>query len=206
MCYHIIPMSNPDGVTVSQSGTLNEVQQAIYERDRELGFTAADEREYATGWKANGLGVDINRNFPSGWERLDDRTEPSAQRYQGEEPFSSAEARALRDYTLRYSFDVTISFHATGSVIYAEYGDKQPVNRNSGSLALAVKEVTGYSIEGSNGLDGAGYKDWAIDALEIPSLTIEVGCQEAALAEREIYSIFTRNYRLLPAIARWLQR
>ena len=206
VCYHIIPMSNPDGVAVSQSGTLDEVQQAIYERDRELGFTAADEREYATSWKANGLGVDINRNFPSGWERLDDRTEPSAQRYQGEEPFSSAEARALRDYTLRYSFDVTISFHATGSVIYAEYGDKQPVNSNSGSLALAVKEVTGYSIEGSNGLDGAGYKDWAIDALEIPSLTIEVGCQEAALAEREIYSIFARNYRLLPAIARWLQR
>ena len=91
-------------------------------------------------------------------------------------------------------------------MIYAEYGDKQPVNSNSGSLALAVKEVTGYSIEGSNGLDGAGYKDWAIDALDIPSLTIEVGCQEAALAEREIYSIFARNYRVLPAIARWLQR
>lgn len=55
-------------------------------------------------------------------------------------------------------------------------------------------------------MDGAGYKDWAIDTLEIPSLTIEVGCQEAALAEREIYSIFVRNYRVLPAIARWLQR
>lgn len=25
-------------------------------------------------------------------------------------------------------------------------------------------------------------------------------------AEREIYSIFARNYRVLPAIARWLQR
>ena len=206
VCYHIIPMSNPDGVAVSQSGTLNENQQAIYRRDRELGYTTLDEEEYAVQWKANGTGVDINRNFPAGWEMLDDRTEPSAQRYRGGEPFSSAEARALRDYTLRYSFDVTISYHATGSVIYYEYGDKQPVNSDSASLARAVKEVSGYGLEGSGGVDGAGYKDWVIDALEIPSLTIEVGCQEAALAEREIYSIFARNYRVLPAIARWLQQ
>ena len=206
VCYHIIPMSNPDGVAASQSGTLNENQQAIYARDRELGYTTLDEEEYAVQWKANGAGVDINRNFPAGWERLEDRTEPSAQLYRGGEPFSSAEARALRDYTLRYSFDVTISYHATGSVIYYEYGDKQPVNSDSAALARAVKEVSGYGLEGSGGVDGAGYKDWAIDTLEIPSLTIEVGCQEAALAEREIYSIFVRNYRVLPAIARWLQR
>ena len=91
-------------------------------------------------------------------------------------------------------------------MIYYEYGDKQAVNSQSNSLAWAVREVTGYDLEGSGGVNGAGYKDWAIDVLEIPSLTIEVGCQEAALAEREIYSIFARNYRVLPAIARWLQR
>ena len=206
VCYHIIPMSNPDGVAVSQSGRLDERQQEIYRSDRELGYTTAGEQEYAVSWKANGLGVDINRSFPTGWELLDDRNEPSAQLYQGEAPFSAAEARALRDYSLRYSFDVTVSYHATGSVIYYEYGDKQPVNGDSKALALAEKEVTGYGLEGSGGVDGAGYKDWAIDTLEIPSLTIEVGCQEAALAEREIYSIFARNYRVLPAIARWLQR
>ena len=176
VCYHIIPMSNPDGVAVSQSGTLNENQQAIYRRDRELGYTTLGEEEYAVQWKANGTGVDINRNFPAGWERLEDRTEPYAQRYRGGEPFSSAEARALRDYTLRYSFDVSISYHATGSVIYYEYGDKQPVNSDSASLARAAKEVSGYGLEGSGSVDGAGYKDWAIDTLEIPSLTIEVGC------------------------------
>ena len=206
VCYHIIPMSNPDGAALAQRGTLNEAQRAIYARDQSLGYTAAEEQEYAAKWKANGLGVDINRNFPAGWERLEGRSEPSAMLYQGEEPFSTAEARALRDYTLRYAFDVTISYHATGSVIYYEYGDKQPVNSNSALLARAVQEVTGYCLEGDSGVDGAGYKDWAIDALEIPSLTIEVGCQEAALAEREIYSIFARNYRALPAIARWLQR
>ena len=206
LCYHIIPMSNPDGVAISQSGTLNETQQLIYQNDMEHGYTSAGLQDYAVSWKANGLGVDINRNFSSGWDSAESREGPSAQAYRGTKPFSAAEACALRDYSLRYSFDVTISYHATGSVIYYEYGDKQAVNSQSNSLACAVREVTGYDLEGSGGVNGAGYKDWAIDVLEIPSLTIEVGCQEAALAEREIYSIFARNYRVLPAIARWLQR
>ena len=205
VCYHLIPMSNPDGVVTSQTGALTAAQQKIYESDRALGYTELDMAEYAECWKANGLGVDINRNFPSGWEQIDDRTAPSAQRYRGEKPFSAAEARALKDYTLQYDFDVTISYHATGSVIYYEYGEKETVNSQSESLAEAARQVTGYSLAGGSSVDGAGYKDWAIEELEIPSLTIEVGCQEAALAEREIYSIFARNYRILPAIARWLQ-
>lgn len=205
VCYHLIPMSNPDGVVTSQSGELTDVQHAIYQSDTQQGHTTLDETTYATLWKSNGLGVDINRNFPAGWEFLHSRTGPSSQQWQGEEPFSAAEARALRDYTLRYDFDATISYHATGSLIYYEYGDRQPVNDLSFSLGQAVSEVTGYGLEGSNSVDGAGYKDWAIDSLGIPSLTIEVGCQEAALAEREIYSIFARNYRVLPAVARWLQ-
>lgn len=205
VCWHIIPMSNPDGVVISQTGMLTDAQREIYHSDTWLGYTTAGEADYAELWKANGLGVDINRNFPAGWELIDDRTGPSAQRYQGSVPFSSAEAAALRDYTLRYAFDATVSYHATGSLIYCEYGQKESVNERSLSLGSAAKEISGYLIAGSSSVDGAGYKDWAIEKLEIPSMTIEVGCQDAALAEREIYSIFARNYRLLPAIARWLQ-
>lgn len=205
ICYHIIPMSNPDGVVISQTETLTEAQQEIYHSDAEQGYTTATESRYAMLWKANGLGVDINRNFSAGWESIDERMEPSSEGYPGTSPFSTAEARALRDYTLRYLFDATISYHATGSLIYYEYGEKQPVNTRSYSLGTAVREISGYPLEGSDSVDGAGYKDWVIDALEIPSLTIEIGCEEAALAEREIYSIFVRNYRILPAVSRWLQ-
>ncbi len=205
VCYHLIPMANPDGVIISQTGTLTPEQQEIYESDRTLGHTSMSEGEYAALWKANGLGTDINRNFSAGWELIDDRTEPSSQRYQGEEPFSSAEAVALRDYTLRYAFDATVSYHATGSMIYYEYGDNGDVNARSKSLAKAVREISGYELESGDSIDGAGYKDWAIEVLQIPSVTVEVGCEEAALAEREIYSIFARNYRILSALARWLQ-
>lgn len=206
VCYHIIPMSNPDGVAISHSGILNETQMAIYAQDTSLGFTSADAAEYAALWKANALGVDINRNFPSGWEFIDDREHPSSQQYRGPEPFCAAEAAALRDYTLSYDFDATVSYHASGSIIYYEYGEKQAVNLRSEDLGRAVSTVIGYGLEGSDGVDGAGYKDWAIDALEIPSLTIEIGCGSAPLELREIYSIFARNCGVLPAIAQWLQK
>lgn len=205
VCFHFIPMTNPDGVEISQTGILTEAQRRIYLGDREKGYTSDNESGYASYWKANGEGVDINRNFPSGWQELDGRSEPSSQQYPGTAPFSCSEAAALRDYTLRYAFDVTISYHASGSLIYYTYGDKEPVNRESRSLAEAVKEVTGYNLADSSGVEGGGYKDWAMDALQIPSLTIEVGCGDAPLAEREICSIFARNYRVLPAIVRWLQ-
>lgn len=204
-CYHIIPMTNPDGVIISQTGTLNDAQHKIYLSDKQNGYTSKNESSYATVWKANGEGIDINRNFPAGWELINDRTGPSSQQYRGAKPFSAAEAVALRDYTLKYAFDATVSYHATGSLIYCSYGDKEPVNTESKSLAKAVREISGYDLASSNGIDGAGYKDWVIDERELPSLTIEIGCEEAALAERELYSIFVRNYRVLPAIARWLQ-
>ena len=206
ICYHIIPMANPDGVTISQTAALGSEQQAIYQSDRENGYTAGSPSEYAAQWKANGKGVDINRNFPAGWELIESRSAPSSQQYRGSAPFSSREAAALRDYTLRFDFDATISYHATGSLIYYEYGSRQEANALSLSLGQAVSEVTGYELIDSSGVDGAGYKDWAIDELGIPSLTIEVGCEEAALAEREIASIFVRSQRVLPAIAQWLQR
>ena len=177
---------------------------AIYQRDLALGNTTADQTTYARQWKANGVGLDLNRNFPSGWDIVVYHTEPSSQQYKGEQPFSAAESIALRDYTLSYDFDVTISYHATGSLIYYEYGNKQPVNDLSLSLGRAVREVNGYPLIGCGRLDGAGYKDWAMDELGIPSLTIEIGCGSAPLQKREIYSIFERNQDVLVAIARWI--
>ena len=205
VCYHMIPMTNPDGVIISQTGLLNDAQYEIYLSDKENGYTTRSESSYAERWKANGEGIDINRNFPAGWELIHDRPGPSSQKYQGKKPFSAAEAVALRDYTLKFAFDATVSYHATGSLIYYSYGNQEPVNTKSKSLAKAVREISGYDLASSNGIDGAGYKDWVMEQLGIPSLTIEIGCEEAALAQREIYSIFARNYRVLPAIARWLQ-
>lgn len=206
VCYHIIPMVNPDGVAISQNRTLNDAQREIYLSDLAYDFTTQSESDYAYNWKANGLGVDINRNFPSGWETINNRLLPSSEGFQGLQPFSTAEAAALRDYTLLYPFKATVNYHAFGSIIYYQYGSKEPVNSQSSSLAGAVKRTTGYPLVGGSGVAAAGYKDWAMDELGIPSVTVEIGVTAAPLAYRELHSVFARNIGALPAVAMWLQR
>lgn len=205
VCFHIIPMANPDGVTISQTGVLPEELAGVYERDVSRGNTTLSLSRYLQRWKANGLGVDLNRNFDAGWSRIYGRRYPSSEEHKGTSAFCAAETVALRDYTLRYDFDATISYHATGSMIYYNYGNYTAVNRASLSLSRAVEQVTGYPSTSSSGTNPGGYKDWAIASLGIPSLTVEIGCEEAPLREREIYSIFVRNLQVLPQIARWVQ-
>lgn len=205
VCYHIIPMVNPDGVTISQTGVLPEALLPIYQNDLAMGYTDRDITEYARQWKANGQGVDLNRNFDAGWETITDRTAPSSERYHGTAPFCAPEAKMLRDYTLRYPFGLTISYHAMGSMIYFEYGDNDEINDQGYDLASDIYDLTGYDLLNSTGVDAAGYKDWAIEDMQITSLTIEIGCQSVPLVEREAYSIFVRNLDVLPELAKWLK-
>lgn len=205
VCFHIIPMMNPDGVIVSQTGILNEEQQAIYQSDMSRGYTYDSSEKYAKTWKANAKGIDINRNFDAGWVQTKSRYAPSSMLYKGTQPFDCAEAIALRDYTLAHNFDATVSYHAMGCVIYWEYGSKKDVNQVSNSLAQALNAVTGYTLNSNAGLDAAGYKDWAMEALGIPSVTLEIGCGQVPLAENELYSILGRNLEVLPAIAAWVK-
>ncbi len=205
VCYHIIPMSNPDGVTISQTATLNDVQKEIYQKDLASGYTYQNNSSnYAIQWKANGLGVDLNRNFSSGWENSLEHSHPSAQKFRGTAPFSAAEARALADYTQSRQFDATISLHSHGSVLYYQYGKRQPVNDQSYTLAKAVSQVTGYTPISYDGTTGAGYKDWAMDFLGIPSLTVEIGSTTTPLEQRDSYNTFDRFQNFFPAISQWL--
>ena len=203
--FHIIPMLNPDGVHLAQTGTYTDTQLQIYKNDQAKGYTESGKWVYAATWKANGLGVDLNRNFDAAWQTTSSRSGPSSQRYKGTAPNSAAETAALASYTLAVMPNATISYHSTGSIIYYEYGNKKGVNAASKSLGQAVLEVTGYPLIGQGGLDAGGYKDWCIDVLQIPSLTIEIGVNGCPLPEREIYSVFFRNLRVLPTIARWVK-
>lgn len=206
ICYHIIPMVNPDGVTLSQSKQLNDTQKAIYQSDLDLEYTTASPATYAEKWKSNALGIDLNRNFPSGWENSWEHALPSSERYRGGQPLSAAESAALAAYTLANSFDATVSFHSHGSVIYYRYGNKEPVNSLSLSFARAIEQVTGYTPIQYDGTTGAGYKDWAMDELGIPSLTLEIGSFTTPLETRDMYNTFARFENILPAIDQWLQQ
>ncbi len=206
VCYHIIPMANPDGVAISQSGELDSLQKSIYKKDKAYKYTNLKRAAYAKNWKANATGTDLNRNFPSGWENITKRKSPSSEQYRGPSPFSAAESIALRDYTLKHSFDVTISLHSSGSMIYYRYGGKEELNLLSQSLAKHIENTTGFPPEETDGTDGAGYKDWVMNELEIPSVTIEIGCTVSPLPEKELYNVFARCKEIVPTINSWIFR
>ncbi len=204
VCFHILPMVNPDGAAISQSAKATPALTAIYQSDVATGRFTGSIESYLRGWKANAAGVDINRNFNAGWANLNSAPGPSASHYKGETAHDQPETRALADYTKRYDFDATLSYHAYGSMLYWEYGSDQSVLDASRSLARAVRAVTRYPLAGSGGVDAGGYKDWAMEMRSIPSLTIEVGTRECPLPLDEFYSIWERNRDVLPAVALWV--
>lgn len=196
---HFIPMSNPDGVTVAQLGTaaLNTENA----RTTVNGILAQSGTSFEQ-WKANAEGVDINRNFDAGWYEYTGAQGPASERYKGTAPGSSAEAKALIDLTESYNFERTISYHTKGSLIYWYYKQTGSVLEESGAFAKVVSDATGYYMDSNyTAVDAAGYKDWAVYEMGIPSITIEVGGEAPSNPVPYSYfeSIYERNRTVLGA-------
>ena len=70
-------------------------------------------------WKANGRGVDLNRNFDARWdEQTEERATagPAYAFYRGENPESEPETQALVELTNDFGPDSTISYHSRGGI------------------------------------------------------------------------------------------
>lgn len=201
-CFHFLPMTNPDGVILSQSQRLTGLQDPIYRQDKWKGNTQQSMEDYTLRWKANALGVDLNRNFPAGWSTLKSRPYPSSQEHRGTAPLCAPEARYLALYTLKLPLAATISYHEAGSVIYCEYGADAQVLTESRRLGQEISALTGYPLVTDSTLPGGGYRDWVMDTLHIPSLTIEIGQGSAPLSPEEYPDILRRNLEVPEVAAR----
>ena len=118
LCVHVIPMANPDGVTISQygiEGIRDEECRQILEQCREAdGAGSRDSRDYWKNWKANARGVDLNRNFDVGWQEFQGSLHPSSERYKGDVPASEAETQAILSIPERYPVVGCMAYHSSG--------------------------------------------------------------------------------------------
>lgn len=195
--FHVVPMINPDGVSISQMGLEGCLTEETRERVLEISRLdgAQDMNAYLRRWKSNSRGVDLNRNFDALWESYNDGLgRPSADHYKGTAPGSEPEAAALIALTERYPFARTVSYHTQGNVIYWYFGQTGELKEATRALANQVGALTGYPTDANyEKLDPAGYKDWAISKKGIPSLTIEVGTETSPVPPSQFQAVWRAN-------------
>lgn len=202
---HFIPMNNPDGVSISQFGL-----SGIHDANLRNNVAAMADDDYER-WKANGAGVDLNRNFDAGWYEFEGAPAPAAERYKGAFPGSEPEAAALIELTKKYNIRRAISYHTCGALIYWYYMQSGDVLDESRRFASLISEETGYPMDDDyTAVDAAGYKDWAVYKMGVPAITIEIGAEGGGSIENPvpIYrfgDIWEQNQNVVYAMAYSLQ-
>ncbi|TDF95806.1 M14 family zinc carboxypeptidase [Paenibacillus piri] len=180
----IVPMVDPDGVELVLKGASPE--NPYYEQLIEWNFGSHD----FTGWKANIRGVDLNDQFPAGWEIERERREaagPGPRDYTGTAPLSEPEAKAMADFTRAHNFRLVIAFHTQGQEIYWNYRDLEP--EDAESIADRLAKVSRYRAVKLQNSD-AGYKDWFIQEFRRPGFTVEAGFGVNPLPQSQFRSMY----------------
>lgn len=199
---YVIPMLNPDGITISQLGLnglnkpeIREGVKKIYEDQKAAGNTKMSLETYLYYWKANALGVDINRNFDTssaGVSGADPEIDsPRSSGYAGTHPGSEAETQAYMNLVNSLSHPVAcISLHSQGEIIYWMCGQNKAGLVSAQKLALRLQETTGYSLWWDDSFTAAS-ADWCMLVKNIPSVTLECGKGQCPLPYEQFEKIYT---------------
>lgn len=160
---YFIPLVNPDGALFFQTGDTqgSEFLEANASRNRM--------------WKANAEGVDLNCNFDANWGtgKFNKRT-PGPSDYIGEYPLSAIETRALAEFTEKVRPSATVSYHCMGGELYWQFfQDGKRLARDERFASAIASHIGVKKVDGD--LDSAGgYKDYCVQSLHIPAVTIEL--------------------------------
>lgn len=201
-CIHFVPMVNPDGITLVQGGVdaLNTQAAKTMVMSMAAQDQVTDLATYLRKWKNNINGVNLNRNFDAFWQEATPKVDhPSNMFYKGTGPESEVESKALANLCRQIMPDYTISYHTQGRVIYWYFGETGNYKAKGQYLANVVHQNTGYTISDTwSQTDAAGFKDWAVQKLDIPSVTIELGRGTSPVDESQITQMWTENDGILP--------
>lgn len=201
VCIYIMPMVNPDGVSISQYGF------SVINNDE----LRADllKLEYTDKWCANARGIDINRNFPTvGFSVPNSKTEknagPSFKYYGGESANSEIETQTIIEFVNSHpTLTAYVSYHTKGEVIYWNKGQTGTLYTNTKKLARLIARLTKYQnvtyLQNRSGID----YEWAILEAGIAGCTVEIGDIESYFPVRQTQwpDIWKRNQNVMIAVA-----
>lgn len=194
---YLVPLVNPDGVDLVGGRLEGEAlarAEAIAEQYPDIPFPS--------GWKANIDGIDLNLQFPAGWEIAVKNkaelgfTSPAPRDFPGYEPLSAPESIAMYQFTREQDFSLILAYHTQGEVIYWKYFNYDPPGARQ--IGEYFSEVSGYTLEVTPMASGfAGYKDWFIQEYNRPGYTIEAGRGTNPLPLSQFDSIYDANIGIL---------
>jgi len=172
----VMPMVNPDGVSISQYGATS-----IHDAKLRKKVVRIAKGKYSE-WKGNARGVDLNRNYAQGFGYKSTK-HPALSEYAGKRAYSEPEVVANVNNVQKYMPNAVICFHEAGQVIYYRYNSK---------LLNIVKRHTGYQPI-REGEPGYGSSSDFLDSLGITNCTIENGLVPCPLSHWQFNSIYRKN-------------
>ena len=197
---HCIPMVNPDGADLLNGG-IGKLRQA-YKKAHSMSHATQPYASFPENWKANICGIDLNSNYPAGWEIARKNkfargyTQPGPRDYVGPAPLSEPESCAMAAYTIVHDIDITISLHSQGEEIYWQYPGFNPPGAEELAQRFAV--ASGYKPEAvPDESSHAGYRDWFIQNFNRPGFTIECGLGENPLPLSQFDDMYKKVSALL---------
>lgn len=165
-----IPMLNPDGVTIQQ----NKLSMfPLKHRDKLKNMNQGSNN--FERWKANAMGVDLNRQYPAGWKKLGkEPASPYYQFYKGKKPLEAKEVKALTKFIHEIDPLVAVAYHSAGREVYWNYFNGKHFFRDR-QIAMKIAKLTKYKLaKPPRHAVGAGFTDWFITAYHRPAMTIEI--------------------------------
>ncbi len=185
VCFFILPMVNPDGVSINQYGVSGIRHAAL--KTMLAKYSAKDYRV----WKANARGVDLNRNFSTGFAN-DTRMEKGSEDYAGMRPFSERESRALVKLIFTVHPQAVINYHTTGHVIYY---------KEDTELVKLMAKITGYRLQKEDESVNGNFGDW-LSEIGTDWCTVETCVGKAPSGRKQLFLEWKRNRNVLAALAK----
>ncbi|MGG3467254.1 M14 family zinc carboxypeptidase [Neobacillus pocheonensis] len=165
-----IPMLNPDGVAIQQHNF-----KRFSEKKKKQIFRMNNNSNHFKRWKANGVGIDLNRQYPAGWESLDQQPgKPFYKFYKGEKPLQAKEVIALTKFIKEINPSIAVTYHTAGEEIFWKYKNGKNLARDK-AISKKIAKLTGYKLNTPpDDAVGGGFTDWFITTYHKPAMTIEI--------------------------------
>ena len=187
-----VPMVNPDGVTLQQFG-LKAFPSSAHAGLINMNAGSKDFKR----WKANGKGIDLNRQYPADWANIKSNPgKPYYKNYKGAQPQSASEVKAIINFVNEIKPASALAYHSSGQILYWKFHQTGALYDRDHQYAKAIGKMTGYSLvyPGSRP-SGGGFTDWFTDTYKLPGFTPEIGryAGETSLPLSEFQTIWKQN-------------